>query len=183
MEEQRHDRGVDEAAPLGGLWALEAAASAPPPSAGGEHGGALLGGEAAGLAAAGGSVGRRGAAEALEGPPGQGSVRCVLAGIAGGAPDGGDGQRGGRRGPAGPMEMSQIRGEARIIERPAVEPEGDPVQGRGVDAARVRRGGPRDELGRGLRVGAVRGGKGAAGAASGHILHDRQIYHAGYARA
>ena len=39
--------------------------------------------------------------------------------------------------------------------------------------ARVRRGGPRDELGRVLRAGAVRGGKGAAGAASGHILHDR----------
>ena len=53
VKEQRHDRGVDEAAALGRLGALEAPTGPARPPAGGEHGGALLGGEAAGLTAAG----------------------------------------------------------------------------------------------------------------------------------
>ena len=52
MEQQGNDRTVDQAAALGGLRALEAAAGAARAEAGGEDGGALVGGEAAGLAAA-----------------------------------------------------------------------------------------------------------------------------------
>ena len=47
------DRTVDQAAALGGLRALEAAAGAARAEAGGEDGGALVGGEASGLTAAG----------------------------------------------------------------------------------------------------------------------------------
>ena len=53
VEQQGDDRTVDQAAALGGLRALEAAAGAARAEAGGEDGGALVGGEAAGLAAAG----------------------------------------------------------------------------------------------------------------------------------
>ena len=54
-------------------------------------------------------------------------------------------------------QMPEIRGQTRIVKRPAVEPGGELTESRGVDAAGVRRGGPRDELGRGLGAGAVRG--------------------------
>ena len=78
---------------------------------------------------------------------------------------------GGRRRPG---SVPQIRREARIVEPPAVEPGGELAESRGVDAARVRRGGPRDELGRGLGAGAVRGRERAGcAAAGGHVLHDR----------
>ena len=64
------------------------------------------------------------------------------------------GARGGRRGvlaaPAvavrgrrRPGSVPQIRREARIVQPPAVEPGGELAESRGVDAARVRRGGPR----------------------------------------
>ena len=59
-------RTVDQAAALGGLRALAAAAGAARAEAGGEDGGALVGGEAAGLAAAGRGVGKRPFAEPLE---------------------------------------------------------------------------------------------------------------------
>ena len=108
MKEQRDDRGVDAAAALGRLGALEAAPGTARARAGSEHGGALLGSEAADLALAGGSVVCHGAAEALEGLPGERPGRGVLAGIAGGAPDGGNGHRGGRRGAAGLMQMPQL---------------------------------------------------------------------------
>ena len=175
MEEQRHDRGVDEAAALGRLGALVAPAGAAWPPAGGEHGGALLGGEAAGLAAAGGSVGFRRAAEALEGLAGERPGRRLLTGVAGGAPHGGDGQRGGCRRAAGLVQIPQIRREARIVQPPAGESGGELAESRGVYAARVRRRGPRDELGRGLGAGAMRGRERAGcAAAGGHVLHDRQ---------
>ena len=75
--------------------------------------------------------------------------------------------------------MPQIRGEARIVQPTAIEPGGELAESRGVDAARVRRGGPRDEFGRSLRPGAVRIGEGSAGAAAGgHVLHDSQNYRA-----
>ena len=93
VEEQRYDHGVDEAAALSRLDALEATAGAARPVTGGEHGGALLGGEAACLAAAGGGVGGRGPAEVLEGLAGERPGRRLLTGVAGGAPHGGDGQR------------------------------------------------------------------------------------------
>ena len=100
-----------------------------------------------------------------------------------------DRARGGRRGvlaaPAvavrgrrRPGSVPQIRREARIVQPPAVEPGGELAESRGVDAARVRRGGPRDELGRGL--GAVRGRERAGcAAAGGHVLHDRWNYRVG----
>ena len=53
MEQQGDDRTVDQAAALGGLRALKAAAGAARAEAGGEYGGALVGGEASGLAGAG----------------------------------------------------------------------------------------------------------------------------------
>ena len=67
-----------------------------------------------------------------------------------------DRARGGRRGvlaaPAvavrgrrRPGSVPQIRREARIVQPPAVEPGGELAESRGVDAARVRRGGPRDD--------------------------------------
>ena len=70
---------------------------------------------------------------------------------------------------AGLVQIPQIRGEARIVEPPAVEPGGELAESRSVDPARVRRGGPRDELGRG--AGAVRGRERAGcAAAGGHVL-------------
>ena len=90
--------------------------------------------------------------------------------LAFGAPAGGDGQRGGRRGAAGPVEVSQIRGKARIVQPPAIEPSDELVESRGVYAARVRRGGLRDELGRSLRAAAVRSGKRAACAAAANTV-------------
>ena len=144
------------------------------PPAGGEHGGALLGGEAAGLAAAGRGVGGRRAAEALEGLAGERPGRRLLTGVAGG-----DGQRGGCRRAAGLVQIPQIRREARIVQPPAGEPSGELAESRGVYAARVRRGGPHDELGRGLGAGAMRGRERAGcAAAGGHVLHDRQNYRA-----
>ena len=160
-------------------------AGAARPPAGGEHGGALLGGQAAGLAAAGGGVGGRRAAEALEALAGERPGRRLLTGVACGAPHGGHGQRGGCRRAAGLVQIPQIRlvqipqirREARIVQPPPVEPGGEQAESRGVDAARVRRGGPRDELGRSLRAGAVRGRERTAGAtAGGHVLHDRWNY-------
>ena len=138
VEEQRDDRGVDEATTLGRLGAFESASGTAWSEAGGEHGGALLGGEAAGLAAP-GDIGARGAPEALEGLPGQRPGRWLLADIAGGTPHGGDYHRGGRCGSAGLVEMPQVRGEARILEPPAVEPAGELAKGRRVDAVRVHR--------------------------------------------
>ena len=90
VEEQRDDRGVDEATTLRRLGALESVSGTARSEAGGEHGGALLGGEAAGLAAPGGDIGGRGAPEALEGLPGQRPGRRLFADIAGGTPHGGD---------------------------------------------------------------------------------------------
>ena len=52
VEQQGDDRTVDQAAALGGLRALEAAAGAARPEAGGEDGGALVGSEASGLSVA-----------------------------------------------------------------------------------------------------------------------------------
>ena len=52
VEQQGDDRTVDQAAALGGLRALEAAAGAARPEAGGADGGALVGSEASGLAVA-----------------------------------------------------------------------------------------------------------------------------------
>ena len=71
VEQQGDDRTVDQAAALGGLRALEAAAGAARAEAGGEDGGALVGGEAAGLAAAGRRVGRVRSPELLEGVSGE----------------------------------------------------------------------------------------------------------------
>ena len=116
VKEQRDDRAVDEAATLGRLGALESASGTARSEAGSEHGGALLGGETAGSAAPGRDIGGRGAPEALEGLPGQRAGRWLFADIAGGTPHGGYYQGGGRRGPAGLVEMSQVRGEARILD-------------------------------------------------------------------
>ena len=44
----------------------------------------------------------------------------------------GAGQRCGRRGAAGLVEVSQIRGEARIVQPPAVKPSGEQAESRGV---------------------------------------------------
>ena len=74
MEEQGDDRTVDQAAVLGGLRTLEAAAGVSRAKAGGEDGGALVGGEAAGLAAAGRRVGRGRSSEPLDRVPG-GTIR------------------------------------------------------------------------------------------------------------
>ena len=68
MEEQGDDRTVDQAAVLGGLRTLEAAAGVSRAKAGGEDGGALVGGEAAGLAAAGRRGGRGRSSEPLDRP-------------------------------------------------------------------------------------------------------------------
>ena len=65
VEEQPHDRAVDQAAALGRLLPLEAAAGPSPLRAGCEDGGALVGRQPPGLSAAGG--GDFGAAEVFEG--------------------------------------------------------------------------------------------------------------------
>ena len=118
------------------------------------------------------------AARARSWPTGRAMVSC----------SGRDRARGGRRGvlaaPAvavrgrcRPGSVPQIRRETRIVQPPAVEPGGELAESRGVDAARVRRGGPRDELGRGLGAGAMRGRERAGcAAAGGHVLHDRWTY-------
>ena len=54
VEEQPHDRAVDQAAALGRLLPFEAAAAPSPPRAGGEDGVALVGRQPPGLSAAGG---------------------------------------------------------------------------------------------------------------------------------
>ena len=71
VEQQGDDRTVDQAAALGGLRALEAAAGAARAEAGGEDGGALVGGQTASLAAAGRRVGRVRSPELLEGVSGE----------------------------------------------------------------------------------------------------------------
>ena len=120
------------------------------------------------------NVGRR-STRARSWPTGRAMVSCC----------GRDRARGGRRGvlaaPAvavrgrrRPGSAPQMRREARIVQPPAGEPGGELAESRGVDAARVRRGGPRDELGRGLGAGAVRGRERAGcAAAGGRGLHDR----------
>ena len=70
-----------------------------------------------GLSAAGGSVGFRRAAEALEGLVGERPVGRLLAG-AGGTADGGDGRGSGRRRPTGRAKMPDVGGETRGVERP-----------------------------------------------------------------
>ena len=97
MEQQGDDRTVDQAAALGGLRALKAAAGAARAEAGGENGGALVGGQAAGLAAAGLRVGSVRSPKPLERAPGERPDRHGLASVKGGARDGRDGHPGGRR--------------------------------------------------------------------------------------
>ena len=157
VKQQRDDRPVDQAAAHCGLLALEAAAGASSSAAGGEDGVALFGGEAARQAAVGrGSCGRGGSAEALEGLPGQRTVRRVLVGVVGGAADGGDHESGGRRRAAGLVQAPEIRGQAPVVERPAVEPGAEPSERAGVGVAGVRGDGLLDESGGGLGAVAVR---------------------------
>ena len=157
VKQQRDDRPVDQAAAHCGLLALEAAAGASSSAAGGQDGVALFGGEAARRAAVGrGSCGRGGSAEALEGLPGQRTVRRVLVGVVGGAADGGDHESGGRRRAAGLVQAPEIRGQAPVVERPAVEPGAEPSERAGVGVAGVRGDGLLDESGGGLGAIAVR---------------------------
>ena len=102
---------------------------------GGEDGGALVGRQAPGLSAAGGSVGGCGAAEALEGLVGERPVGRLLAGVAGGTADGGDGHGSGGRRPAGRAKMPDVGGEARVVERPSLEPGDERAERRRVAQA------------------------------------------------
>ena len=85
MEQQGDDRAVDQAAALGGLLALEAAAGAGRPEASGEDGGALLGSETSGLAAAARYVDSVRSQKPLERVPGERPDRRGSAGITWGA--------------------------------------------------------------------------------------------------
>ena len=67
------------------------------------------------------------------------SDRHGLAGVTGGARDGRDGHRGGRRRPARLVEVPEVGGEARVVERPVGEPGADLAEGRVVGAAGVGR--------------------------------------------
>ena len=93
VEQQGDDRTVDQAAALGGLRALKAAAGAARAEAGGEDGGTLVGGEASGLTAAGRGVGSFRSPKPLKRAPGERPDRHGSAGIAGGALDDGDHHR------------------------------------------------------------------------------------------
>ena len=67
-------------------------------------------------------------------------VGRLLAGVAGGPSGGGDGQLGGCRRAANRAQMSDVGGEARVIERAAVEPGCEMALRRRVGAAGIRRG-------------------------------------------
>ena len=139
VEQEPHDRAVDEAAARGRLRALETTAGTPPPGAGLQDGGALVGRQPAGRAAAGGGVGRLRAPEVRERPPGERPGHRFLAGVAGGPLDGGDRLVGRRRRPAGLLEVADVGGEDGVVQRPSVEPGCELAARRGVDAARVAR--------------------------------------------
>ena len=159
--------GVDAAAPGGHLVALEAAAAGAWPVAGGEHGREVRGAER-----------RRLATAALGGGP-------PVAGEHAGGPGAGRGRlagepraEAGRGGPtaraladARPrvVELGEVEGEGRVVERAAGEPGVEPVERAGVGPAGVRaeRGG--GEAARGRRGPLERGGGGGAG--RGRILH------------
>ena len=53
---------------------------------------------------------------------GERPVGRLLAGVAGGTADGGDGHGSGGRRPAGRAKMPDVGGEARVVERPSLEP-------------------------------------------------------------
>ena len=155
VEEQPHDRAVDQAAALGRLLPLEAAAGPSPLRAGGEDGGALVGRQPPSLSAAGG--GDFGAAEVFEGLASERPVGRLLTGVAGGPAGGGDGHRGGCLRAAGRPKMADVGGEARVIERAAVEPGGELAVCRGVGSAGIRRGVGLAELDRRLGAGPLGG--------------------------
>ena len=153
VEQQGDDRTVDQAAALGGLRALEAAAGAARAEAGGEDGGALVGGEASGLTAAGRGVGSVRSPKPLERAPGERPDWHGSAGIAGGALDGGDHHRSGRGRAAGLVKVPKVGGEARVVERSALEPGVELAAGHGVGAAGVGRRRALEEPDRGLDAG------------------------------
>ena len=178
VEQQGDDRTVDQAAALGGLRALEAAAGAARAEAGGEDGGALVGGEASGLTAAGRGVGSVRSPKPLERAPGERPDRHGSAGIAGGALDGGDHHRSGRGRAAGLVKVPKVGGEARVVERSSLEPGVELAAGHGVGAAGVGRRRALEEPDRGLDAGSRDIGAGVTGLAGGHGPHDRATYHA-----
>ena len=108
--------------------------------AGGEDGAALVGRQLPGLPPACVGVGNFGTVEVFEGLASQRPVGRALAGVAGGSSDGGDGHGGGRRRPAGRAKMPDVGGEARVVERAAVEPSGQLAVCRRVGTAGIRRG-------------------------------------------
>ena len=122
VEQQGDDRTVDQAAALGGLRALEAAAGAARAEAGGEDGGALVGGEASGLAGVARGVGSVRSPKPHERVPGERPDRHGSAGIAGGTLDGGDHHRSACGRAAGLVKVPKVGGEARVVERSSLEP-------------------------------------------------------------
>ena len=92
------------------------------------------------------------------------------AGVACGAPHGGDSQRGGCRRAVGLVQI-QIRGEARIVQPPAVARRRAGREPRRCTTSFATPGSTSDELGRGLGAGAVRGRERAGcAAAGGHVV-------------
>ena len=69
-----------------------------------------------------GAVGRGRSPEPLEGVPGERPDWHGLAGVADGARDGRDGHRGRHPRPARLVEVPDVGGAARVVERPVVEP-------------------------------------------------------------
>ena len=175
MEQQGDDRTVDQAAALGGLRALEAAAGAARAKAGGEDGGALVGGETSGQAAAaqGGSVRTP---KPLVRAPGERPDRHGSAGLAGGTLDGGDHHRSACGRAAGLVKVPQVGGEARVVERSSLEPSVELAAGHGVGAAGVGRRRALKEPDRGLDAGPRDIGDGVTGLAGGHGPHDTVFY-------
>ena len=95
------------------------------------------------------------------------SDRHGSAGIAGGALDGGDHHRSGRGRAAGLVKVPQVGGEARVVERSALEPGVELAAGHGVGAAGVGRRRALDEPDRGLDAGPLDIGADVPGLAGG----------------
>ena len=139
VEDQRDDRRVDQAAAHGRLIAFHALAGASRPATEGQDAIALFGGQAPRRAATTrGSRGGGGSTETLKRLPGQRAIRLQSAGMAGGAPHSGDHDGGGRLRAAGRAQAVQIRGQVRVVERPAVEPGREPAERAAVGGAGVR---------------------------------------------
>ena len=178
VENQRDDRAVDQAAAQRRVIALDAAAGAARAATHSEDAVALFGGEASRRTAAGGGPG--GAAETLEGLPGQRAIRRARAGGAGGAPHGGEHDGGGRRGAARRAQAVEIRGQSPVVEGAAGEPSLEPAAGGDVGVAGRRGGGPFVAAGRSPGAGRVYS---FIGSGRGRVFRTRELFPALLARA